>query len=321
MRISRDVAYAGYAKNLRIDNGEVELIVASEYGPRVMRYGRCGGPNLFATVSPEAQKKPTPYGDDWHIYGGHRLWYAPEHPERSYYPDNLPVTVEANAAQLVLTQAVESAWGLQKSMRIALARHGSGVRVRHRLTHHGSEPVGLAPWALSAMAPGGRAIFPQAPFVPHPEVLAPARPLVLWPFTRMNDPRFGWGDRYIFLRQDPARSTPQKIGMYDPLGYMAYALAGQLFIKCHTPRPGLHADFGCNVQTFTNELFLELETLGPWVTLHPGEQVEHEEHWFLFDDIRLGDTEEELRAALAPLLEQVQTELAAWRAPDASATE
>jgi hypothetical protein len=310
MKITRAVMYAGRDDHVRIDNGDCELVVASGYGPRVLHYGLCGGQNVFASVPAETQRKPTPYGDDWHIYGGHRLWYAPEHAVRSYYPDNRPVHVTASVDALTLTQPAETHSGLQKTITVQLAARGSHVRVRHRLDNLGHGVLGLAPWALSAMAPGGRALFPHVPFVPHPEALSPARPLVLWPFTRMSDPRFFWGDRYVSLQQDPARPDAQKIGLYDPLGYMVYALHGQLFVKCHTPRPGPHADHGCNVQTFTNELFLELETLGPWVELRPGAFVEHEEQWFLFDHVQLGEDEVETSARLAPLLQQVTEALA-----------
>ena len=64
--------------------------------------------------------------------------------------------------------------------------------------------VEVAPWALSAMAAGGRALIPQEPFVEHGVSFTPARPVVLWRFSRMNDPRFTGGDRLIQFRQDEA---------------------------------------------------------------------------------------------------------------------
>lgn len=307
--VREHVSYFGFEHNLHIDNGAVELIIPSEFGPRVMRYARTGGENVLAEISPHTQRVPTSFGDDWHIYGGHRLWTAPEHAERSYYPDNQPVRVEQRPNGVVLTQAVERHSGLEKRIEVELAESGSEVTLRHRLTNRGSETLELAPWTLSAMAPGGRAYFAHPPFVPHPEALAPARPLVLWPFTRMSDPRWSWGDRILCLQQDVRRSDPQKVGMYDPLGFMAYALPGQLFVKRHLPRPGAHADFGCNVQTFTNELFLELETLGPTVSLAPGRQVEHGERWYLFEGVSLTGSEAEIEQTLTRVL-------AATRAPD-----
>lgn len=298
--------YGGYARHLSVRNGALELILSTEFGPRVVYMGVPGGRNLFAEVSPHSQAKPTAYGDDWHIYGGHRLWYAPEDDARSYFPDNAPVQVEETPRGARVVQEVEPHTGLEKSLSLTLSERAAHAVVSHQLTNRGADSWELAPWALSAMAPGGVAIFPHEPFRPHPEALAPARPMVLWPFTRMSDPRWVWGDRYILLRQDPGAPEPQKVGLYDRLGYMAYALEGQLFIKCHTPRPGAHADFGCNVQTFTNELFLELESLGPLVQLAPGQSVEHIEHWFLFDGFRMPTREAELEQALAPKLAEVR---------------
>jgi hypothetical protein len=300
--LERDVPYFGFEQNLRLTNGEVELIIPTEFGPRIMRYALLGKDNLFAEISPSAQRKATPYGDDWHIYGGHRLWYAPEQADGSYYPDNHAVSAEPLPHGVRIRQRVEPHSGLEKTLEVELAERGSRVTVRHLLRNAGEQVHELAPWALSAMAPGGRAIFPQVPYAPHPDVLAPARPLVVWPFTRMRDPRFTWGDRYIQLQQDPTVATPNKVGMYDPLGYMAYALSGQLFLKQHQPKPGVHADFGCNVETFTNELFLELETLGPVVTLAPGASVAHPERWQLFDRFAPSFDEDDLTRSLAPLL-------------------
>ncbi|MDB4990154.1 MAG: hypothetical protein JWN04_5332 [Myxococcaceae bacterium] len=296
--------------SVRLANGSVEVVLATQVGPRILHYGLLGRRNVLAELPSSLHSHPTSYGEPWHIFGGHRLWYAPEHAERSYYPDNQPVAVERLARGVCLTQPVELGSGLEKSITVELAAEGSHVTLRHRLVNRGSARLELAPWALTAMAPGGRAYFPHPPYVPHPEALAPARPLVLWPFTRMSDPRFGWGDSFVSLRQDPTRADPQKIGLYDPLGYMAYALEGQLFIKRHTPRAGLHADFGCNVQAFTNAFFLELETLGPLVSLGPLEQVEHEEHWFLFEAEALAEDEGELTRLLAPLLQQTEQDLA-----------
>jgi len=285
-----------------LSNGEVELIAPLGYGPRVMRYARIGGPNAFGELSPAKQRMATPFGDDWHIHGGHRLWYAPEGDPRSYYPDNSPVRLDVDGTRITLSQAVEPHSHLEKAITLELADDGSRVVVTHALTNHGMFAVELAPWALSVMSASGRAIFPVPPFVPHPTALAPARPLVVWPFTRMNDPRFGWGDRLLFLRHDPAAPAPQKIGMYDPEGWMAYHQGDQLFVTRHDPRPGPHADFGCNVETFTNDEILELETLGPLVSLAPGQTVKHEERWYLFAGVELGEDEVSVAQVLAPLI-------------------
>lgn len=289
--------HLGYERNIRLTNGDVELIVPTEYGPRVMRYAPNGGDDVLGAVSTDAQSYETALGV-WHIHGGHRLWYAPESDPGSYHPDDAPVHAEIAGTRVTVVQAVESHSGLEKAIAVELAPRGSHVHVVHRLTNRGERAVRLAPWALTVMARGGRAILPHPPYAPHPQALAPTRPLVLWPFTRMRDPRWTWGDRLIQLRHDPHARDAQKLGAYDPQGWMAYAVGRQLFVKRHTPRPGAHADFGCNVQTFTNALILELETLGPLVDLLPGASVEHAEDWWLFDGVTLPEDEEALHAEI-----------------------
>ncbi|MBI2392071.1 MAG: hypothetical protein HYV09_20940 [Deltaproteobacteria bacterium] len=294
--LTRDVAYFGHQKNLRLDNGRVELILATEFGPRVLRYAMIGGSNVLGEVPPSVQGNDTPFGDEWHLYGGHRLWYAPEGDPRSYWPDNAPVRADIVRERVTLVQDVEPHTQLEKSITVELAPTGTKVSLTHTLTNRGAFEVELAPWALTVMARGGRAILAHPPYVPHPTALAPARPLVLWPYTRMADPRWTWGDRLIFLRH--GAGDAQKLGVYDPEGFIAYELDGMLFVKRHEPRPGPHADFGTNVQTFTNELILELETLGPLARVPPGGAVVHREEWFLFDDVRLEGTEKECELAL-----------------------
>lgn len=299
-----------------LSNQAIELALPITHGPRVARYARRGSVNVFAEVSPRVQAVKTPFGSDWHIYGGHRLWLAPEDAVASYYPDNVPVEVCSQGNTLTLTQPVEPHTGIEKRLSVQLHDDSSHVTVTHALTLRGAKPLHCAPWALSAMAPGGVGIFPQARFHPHPDALAPARPLVLWPFTRMNDPRFTWGDRFVLLRQHSAQVQPQKFGFYNDRGYMAYALGDVLFVKCHRPMAGSHADFGCNAQTFTNELFLELETLGPLLTLAPGQCVRHVEEWFLFDDFVGPVAEPTLAATLRPCLTQAAALLAAHGSND-----
>jgi len=40
-------AYKGWTNCYRVTNGEVELVVTSDVGPRIIRFGFVGGQNLF----------------------------------------------------------------------------------------------------------------------------------------------------------------------------------------------------------------------------------------------------------------------------------
>ena len=82
------VPYAGWARNLRIANADVEMIVTLDVGPRVIRYAAPGGRNLFGETADQLGKAGEPH---WMPRGGHRLWTAPEDKTRTYAPDNRAV--------------------------------------------------------------------------------------------------------------------------------------------------------------------------------------------------------------------------------------
>jgi hypothetical protein len=195
---------------------------------------------------------------------------------------------------------------LQKGIEITLQPTGSGVCVNHRLINHGCWDVEVAPWVLSVMEAGGRAIVPQEDFGPHPQYLTPARPVVLWKFTNMADPRWTWGERYIQLRHDAHSVKPQKVGLLNTKGWAAYALNGAVFIKRYAYNPkAIYADFGCNTALFTNEAILEVETLGPLTKIAPSDNAEHIEHWGLFN-ADIGTSDGAIDSTLLPLVKQVE---------------
>ena len=101
-------------------------------------------------------------GDEWRIYGGHRLWHAPEDEPRTYWPDNKPVNVEDHGDFVRTIQEVEPTTRLQKEMDIFLSPDKAEVKVIHRIYNHHEWAAEFAPWALSVMAAGGVGITPLA---------------------------------------------------------------------------------------------------------------------------------------------------------------
>ncbi len=293
------VNYGGWSNCVRLSNGQVELVVTTDVGPRVIRFGCVGGQNIFKEFADEMGKTG---GTEWRSYGGHRLWHAPEAMPRTYFPDNGPVKYAWDGKTLKVTQPVETTTGIVKEMEITLDPNANHVTVLHRLTNKNLWPVELAPWALTVMTPGGRAIFPQEPYRPHPEFLAPARPMVLWGYTDMKDPRWTWGTKYVQLRQDPKAKTKEKVGFMNTLGWAAYYLNGEVFLKRFPFDPkATYADFGCNNETYTDPDILEIESLGPLTKIAPDGHVEHTENWFL-SRAKLGESESSLDETLMPLV-------------------
>jgi len=295
------VTYPPYGSCCRLANREVEVLVTTDFGPRIIRYGFLEDENEFAELYQVAESSDP---NTWHIYGGHRLWHAPEAYPRTYSPDNTPVTWHIQGESLVVTQPPEVSTGIQKELEISLAAEGTHVRVIHRLRNLGVWEVRLAAWALSVMAPGGSAILPLPPRGHHGyDQLLPVGALALWSYTDLSDPRWGFGRNYLLARHDPLRQTEQKIGLHTPLGWAAYARRGHLFIKKFAYDPqAVYPDWGSTVEVFISASMLELETLGPLTTLPPGGEVEHLEDWYLFREVPTPHNDQQVERHILPRL-------------------
>ena len=124
--VEQNVQYLGKPNNIRVSNGVVELILTTDYGPRIMRYAFIGSGdagNVFATIPPTKPNLKTAYGD-WFIYGGHRLWHAPESVPRSYEPDNDPIQAVVDGNVIKLIEPTEKHTGIQKEMWVSLDAQG-----------------------------------------------------------------------------------------------------------------------------------------------------------------------------------------------------
>ena len=305
-----EVEYQGWKKAFRICNETVQLIIVTEVGPRILFFGFRGEHNEFHEVPEHAGKS----GDGvFRVYGGHRLWVSPE-VERTYYPDNVPVSVRRYKDAFIFTappEAVYPGTNLQKEVEVKLAGAGTHVSVTHRISNLGKEATEMAPWALSVMAGGGKAILPLPPRAPvAADRLLPEGVLALWCYTDLADPRWRIGTKYIQLHQEqnPAsRFKEQMTGIYNPFGWGAYFRRGHLFVKrAEVRRNAKYPDFGCNFETYTDPSSLELETLGPLQTLEPGQTAEHTEEWWLFRDIPSGEDETWVDSVILPVVETAQ---------------
>lgn len=275
------VSYAGWSC-ARFEAHGTEALVTLDVGPRILRLAPLGGRNMLHEVPEEAGLVG---GGGFRAYGGHRLWTSPEDLERTYAPDNEAVRFEVDG----WLSAAPDATGLRRSLRLSAT--STGWRVDHRLVNDGDRTVDVAPWALTVMAPGGTCAFPQEPHVPHGESLLPVRPLVLWAYTEMDDPRWSWGRRVVRLRQDPSRG-PQKAGARVRAGIAAYGLGGWTFVKRFPYVEGAaYPDDGCNFEVFTREDMLEVESLGPLGALPPGGECFHTELWGLVRETLPDDDE------------------------------
>ena len=195
---------------------------------------------------------------------------------------------------------------IRRDISVQLAAGEPKITVEHSLTNQGKTPLRFAPWALSVMAPGGFAVVPQPPLGTHPKDFLPNRSLTLWPFTDLSDDRIRFGQRFIRLQQ--AGRGPIKFGLRHTEKWAGYVLGDHLFLKTIPLIEGKqYPDLGSNFEMFTNEEFLELESLGPYEEISPGQTAKHTEIWVVFSGIRLPHLydEEAFAEAIDPYLKQL----------------
>ena len=303
------IEYRGWKNNLLMTNGDVELIVTLDVGPRVIAYRLPGGFNVLKNYDGMMGGTGEP---EWQIRGGHRFWLAPEDLTRTYFPDNRPVKYEAIGEHAVKISAPpETEYGVQKEMHLKLGAKGTRVEVTLKVTNTGTTATELAPWGPTVMAPGGVEMIPLPPKSPHPGHVsnakspadyAPNQELILWPYFDFADTRWSFGSKYILLRQD-VNKGPTKIGLAHRMGWVAYLNSHTLFVKRFDYRHGaVYPDRGTRYQTFSNEDMLEMETVGELTTLQPGQSAELIETWELHDNVPEVHSEADVDRVVLPLV-------------------
>ncbi len=293
------IPYGGWKRNARLFNGELELVVSLDVGPRVLRCGFKGWRNLFGEFPEQLGKAGE---KKWMLRGGHRLWVAPETRDRTYELDNGSVQVEEIRNGLRVVAKPGPVTRLRKTLEIRLAADRNRVTIDHTLTNEGRKPAECSAWALSVMAQRGLAILPLPKIARGSGAFAPNQNWSLWSYTDLGDPRLSFGSRFILVRQDP-RLGPTKIGMAHRQGWVAYLVNGCLFVKrFKRDDSSVYPDGNVNLEVYTDKRILELETLAPLVTLRPGQSTTHREEWTVFKDVPAYSSVKDIESKILPIL-------------------
>ncbi|MEM2761714.1 MAG: hypothetical protein QW294_02735 [Candidatus Bathyarchaeia archaeon] len=281
--------------------GDMLIGAACDIGPRIIYLASVKRPelNLFGVLPNAGVETSEGF---WRIYGGHRLWAAPEAKPRSYSLDNQPVNIETDSDSLTVHGNPEEKNSIQKEITVK-ANPDGGVQVVHRIRNIGRWPIRLACWALSVMRRNGFAIVPIKPMKVDAEGLLPDRHISIWPYTNIADKRLVLTSEYIFVKQDPKAAGPLKIGAKANPNWAAYWVEGMLFLKQFNYEGGAeYPDFSCSVEVYTNPDMLELETLGPLKTVEPSGVIEHVEVWRVSNVGKIKMKPENIREKIEPLI-------------------
>ncbi len=267
---------------VELENGTLSLLVPQTVGPRIVSLRVADGDNLLVEL-PDFSLDCLGQGQ-LPLWGGHRLWHAPEWPERTYLPDDRPVDIVVGDNQLEVTQSADLS-GLEKSLTISLPDASAHVQITHTLTNRSLWPITCAAWAITQMRPGGWAILPQTTAFVDPGGYQANRPIALWPYTDINSEHVQWGNQFIFYQAAMSEGS-WKVGFPNPVGWIGYWVDGTLFIKSAEYWPtASYYDNQSSSECYCNSRFLELETLSPRQTINPDEAIIHHETWRIFSDI------------------------------------
>lgn len=267
---------------VQIRNDHYTIIASLEFGPRILHFSLKDGINVLK-VDEERQlgndaKELEVFGlGPFKLYGGHRLWTSPEEMPRTYYPDHQDVACEIIPDGVILRAPIECWTNVQKEIKIVFDQ--DKVHVNHGVRNMGPWPIELAPWALSVVKTGGVAVVPHAR---RETGLLPNRTISLWPYCNMADTRLQWGEKYIKVKQCIDAEGPFKLGTNNEEGWVGYHVDEVLFRKQHHHDvQSVYPDNGSSLEIYSCAEFLEVETLGPLVTLKRGEETRHHEVWEL----------------------------------------
>lgn len=259
--------------------GDCDLTVARDAGPRILSYSTGGIEQLFAELPGVFIDHPGAVS--YPLIGGHRLWRAPEVPTITYENDDNPVMVHDFETGIELIGAPDRD-GVIKSM--SATAHGDKTVIDHALHNGGDHPVRTATWAITQLSPGGVGILPQRLDATDHDGVLPNRSIAMWPYTDPSSSDMVFGSKDI--RITASTTAPKaKIGTQNSRGWMAYHSGQALFVKWSPLHDDerIYPDRGSSIECYCDHRFMELETLGPMVTLEPGDAVDHREVWQMID--------------------------------------
>lgn len=275
MKITK-ISYKGWENCVSISNDKVDVVVTTDVGPRIIRYGFVGEKNQFFEV-PEHLGK---VGEkEFRLYGGHRLWHSPEDINRTYVPDNDAVKWYEEEGFVVFEQEKEEFVNVQKIIKIRLDEKSSRVELKHFIKNVGAWPIRFAPWSITMMSPSGRGIMPMCD---EDTGLVPNRTISLWSYTDLEDSRLSFKGGKISLDCDTSKKSPIKIGANITSGVAKYENQDVIFTKEFGYEKNVHyPDKGVNCEMYANDRYLELEALGKLQEVKVNDYALLEESWKL----------------------------------------
>lgn len=295
VKLSYVDSYQYYGRCLRMENDQMELLITVDVGPRIIFLAAKGGENLLYNAKEGTRIDRSPlykqvFGEDeeYHFYGGHRMWLAPQRHIHTESPDNVPVAVTEVDNGVTLTCPEARVIGFVSSMTVVMDPAKPRITVSCSFTNTHDEPKQNAAWQITQCAPGGvvfvpfsaaakpRKAFSEMTLEDVSQPLKPTAALIKF-IGSIDDPRIGLDDRYLTMAFDSTR-YPLKLGTQNTWGFAMYANRGYMMRWDFAyDINGEYTDGGCSFETYTDAEFTEVESLGQYQTFARGETITHTE--------------------------------------------
>jgi hypothetical protein len=262
--------YHGWKGCYRITNGTADVVVVPQIA-RVMQYGPAGQEGLLflnGPLTPEAAGTGEP--KEYPNYGGMKLWVAPERawtwpPDRDL--DRGPCTVKVQQdGSLLMTGTPSPKAGVRFDRVVRLDPQGVRLTIEQRMTNTSGAPVTWGIWDVTQVAADSTVVIPLGP---------DAKTL----FDDGKPPIADWrrlAEAYVV----GSPHASQKLFVSGGPDWLASRHGERLLLKSFTiqkappPQPETPREVWIGTDGF-----MELEFVGPEVTLQPGQTTTLTQEW------------------------------------------
>ncbi|MPM61548.1 hypothetical protein SDC9_108408 [bioreactor metagenome] len=152
------IRWGEFADAYRISNGKIELVVAPEFGGRIMSFSLPGGKNLLMENRPHCRREMLRQGSSGNFAGGHFMRFRPVH---TWLPldvvlEHAPYSIEFPSEGTVLLRSRPSSWfQLRYEYEITVEPGKRECRVTDRIVNLAPYPQTLSIWSITRLERDG----------------------------------------------------------------------------------------------------------------------------------------------------------------------
>jgi hypothetical protein len=269
---------------IELRTSSLRVVALTAKGPRLAFWGRPGGDNLLLWQPGKYRR------GEWDLMGGHRLWVArpgADEAEETYAADNQPCSVELHKDGFTVTAPVDPVLLTRRGFTVT-ARASGGIELGHFVTNCSAMLWSGGLWAITSTLPTADTTYTVPLGDGSDWDYATIVAVKKWGHNQgrktFHDPQFELTDDAFCLipggveSKRMLKADPGIIGMHVPEQKLVFA-------KRAPYQPDGTYPLGTNLALYIGKdnFMAEMESMGPAVTLKPGQTLKHRETWLLAD--------------------------------------